>query len=81
MPDLTPPKGGGWVLVGNYEHIAGFWVKPLTDNARRLDGRLVRKLMAEGDPFAEAVGDYDDDFFDANAPFMAALQWNSKEPS
>lgn len=74
MPDLTPPNGGGWILVGNYEHVAGFWVKPLTDAAHRLNGAALRKLMAEGDPFVEEMGDYDADFFAANAPFLAALR-------
>jgi len=74
MPDLTPPNGEGWLLVGNYEHIAGFWVKPLTDTARKLPGTVVRRLMADGDPFVEAMGDYDADFFAANAPFLAALK-------
>lgn len=78
MPDLTPPGGEGWVFVGNYEHIAGFWVRPVTKSAARLNGNLVRKLMAEGDPFVEAVGDYDADFFAANAPFLSALEHQAR---
>lgn len=74
MPDLTPPGDDGWLLIGNYEHVAGFWVKPLTETARRLPGTDVRRLMEEGDPFVESTGDYDADFFAANEPFRAALR-------
>lgn len=75
MPDLTPPNGDdGWLFIGNYEHVAGFWVKPLTDVARRIPGTEVRRLMADVDPFVEEIGDYDADFFAANAPFLAALK-------
>lgn len=79
VPELTPPEGSGWVLVGSYEHIAGLWVKPVTNTARKLTSDMVRRLMAEGDPFVEEIGDYDVDFFNANAPFLTALQLKNRE--
>lgn len=63
MPDLTPPSGRGWVLAGNYEHIAGFWIKPL-EAARKIDGEVARKLLADCDLLMETVSDYGADFFD-----------------
>jgi hypothetical protein len=74
VPDITSPGGEGWLLIGNYEHVAGFWVKPLTDSARKMPGAAVRRLMAEGDPFVEEVGEYDAEFFAANEPLLAALR-------
>lgn len=63
MPDLTPPNGQGWVLAGNYEHIAGFWIKPL-ETTRRIEGGVARKLLADCDLLMKTVGDYGADFFD-----------------
>jgi len=73
-PDLTPPKGSEWMLIGNYARIAGLWVKPLTDTARRLSTPDVHKLMLDGDLFVETAGTYDDDALAANARFLLAIQ-------
>jgi hypothetical protein len=63
MPDLTPPQGHGWVLVGSSDHQAGTWVKPLSNGKVKLNSGQVRKLMAECDPFDETIGGIDSDFF------------------
>jgi hypothetical protein len=63
MPDLTPPNGRGWVLVGSYDHITGFWVKPLRAEKVKLNSDQLRKLMADCDPFIETIGDAESDFF------------------
>lgn len=74
MPDLAPPTGGGWLLVGCYDNVAAFWVKPLTDSTRKLNASLVRKLMADCDPFIGTLGGYEADFSDANALLPADSQ-------
>lgn len=67
MPDVTPPKDQGWVLAGSCGHLASFWVKPLGNGKVRLNSSLVRKLMAECDPFVETIGGIDTDFFPEEA--------------
>lgn len=74
IPDLTPPDGYDWILVGIYDHVAGFWVKPVTSCARKLNPSLVRKLMADCDPFIGTIGNDDTVFNDANALLVANLQ-------
>ena len=78
-PDLTPPKGADWLLIGNYARIAGFWVKPLTDSARNQPPPDVEKLMLDSDPFLETTGTFDDDTLAANARFLIALQSLAEE--
>jgi hypothetical protein len=38
LPEMaTPPEAGGpWLCIGNYEHVAGLWLSPVTDEARGL---------------------------------------------
>ncbi|CAG4883133.1 protein of unknown function [Georgfuchsia toluolica] len=74
MPDLTPPKGRGWIFVGSYENAAGFWVKPLTDGTRKLHSNFIRKLMLDCDPFIGTFGDDDVDYFNSHARLLVALQ-------
>lgn len=69
-PDLA--ERPGWVLVGNYDHIAGILARPLTEAARCLSPRHMIEMLADCDAFVETVGDYDADFFAAAAPFLAA---------
>lgn len=74
MPDLTPPKGKGWIFVGSYDNTAGFWVRPLTDDTCKLNGNLIRKLMLDCDPFIGTFGDDDVDYFNSQARLLVALQ-------
>ena len=75
QPDMaTPPEAdGSWLCLGSYEHVAGLWLAPLTDEARRLPREHIRSLLEDCDPFIETVGDYDSDFFAASAPGRAAV--------
>ncbi|MCK9285024.1 MAG: hypothetical protein M0P39_12175 [Rhodocyclaceae bacterium] len=73
VPDMAETKGSGWMLVGNYDHVAGIWAKPVTEAARRLSPRHVAEMLADCDVFVETVGDYDADYFAAAAPFRAAM--------
>ena len=74
LPDMaTPPEAGGpWLCVGNYEHVAGLWLSPVTDEARGLSRERVAMLVEDCDPFVETFGDYDAEFFAACAPGRAA---------
>lgn len=38
LPEMaTPPEvGGPWLCIGNYEHVAGLWLSPVTDEAKNL---------------------------------------------
>ena len=38
LPEMaTPPEAGGpWLCIGNYEHVAGLWLSPVTDEAKNL---------------------------------------------
>ena len=73
MPDLTPPRGRGWVLVGNYDHIAGFWVNPLANGKVKLNRNQVRKLLTECDPFVETAAEYNKDFLQVQASYLATM--------
>ena len=73
VPDfLAGPAGKGWLLVGNYEHVAAIWVRPITDAAKSLSSRCIAATLGNFDPFVEIVGDYDEDYFAAGAPARAA---------
>ncbi len=61
IPDLSPPNGVGWVYVGNFDNIAGLWIKPLSESSRKLSSSMVRTIIAELDPFIGTVGDYNAD--------------------
>lgn len=74
IPDYSTPDGGDWLLIGNYEHAAGVWVRPRTDSARRLACREVSALMARNDHFVEPVAEYDSDYFAAGEPLRGALR-------
>ena len=74
MPDLTPPDSRGWILVGSYDHVAGFWVRPLSNGAAKLDSGLIRRLMTDYDPFIGTFADGDVDCFDANRPLPLESQ-------
>src|ERR1700687_4239983 len=74
IPDLTPPDGQGWIYVGNYDNVAGIWIKPLTDSSRKLSSSLVRKIIAELDPFIETVADFEVESLDAYVFILAPLQ-------
>lgn len=74
IPDLTPPEGDGWLYVGNYDNVAGIWIKPVTDNSRQLDADLVRKLIAALDPFIGTVGEIEAEDSDAFASVAAPVQ-------
>ena len=75
LPEMaTPPETEGpWLCLGNYEHVAGLWVAPVTDEARSLSRERLATLMEGCDPFIETVGDYDTEFFAASAPARAAV--------
>lgn len=73
MPDVTPPNDQGWVLVGSYDHLASFWVKPLANGKVKLSSNLVRRLMAECDPFVETAAVYDMDLLHVQASYLAAM--------
>jgi len=72
-PELTANADSGWFLVGNYDHVAGIWAKPVTDAARCLPRRRAAAALADCDPFVETVGEYGADFFAAAAPFREAV--------
>lgn len=100
MPEMTtPPEAGGvWLCVGSYEHVAGLWLSPVTDEAKilsherrntsrqdtgqspvtqgadHLSRERVALLMENCDPFVEALGNYDADYFAAWAPGRAAAE-------
>lgn len=78
MPDLTPPTGRNWIFVGCYDDVAALWVKPLATSEKKLDGNLIRKLMAELDQFvgSTAIADYanaDNDFIDTTPLVRTSL--------
>ena len=75
LPEMaTPPESEGpWLCLGSYEHVAGLWLAPVTDEARRLPRERVLSLLEDCDPFIETVGDYDSEFFAASAPGRAAV--------
>jgi hypothetical protein len=74
LPEMaTPPETSGlWLCVGNYEHVAGLWLSPVTAEARGLPRERVAMLLEDCDPFVETVGDYDAEFFAACRPGRAA---------
>ena len=74
MADLTPPQGNDWQLIGSYAQMAGLWVKPNTDTARKISTPAVHKLILDSDPFVETTGTFDHDSLAANARFLLALQ-------
>jgi hypothetical protein len=74
MADLTPPKGNDWQWIGSYAQMAGLWVKPSTDTARKISTSAVNKLMLDSDPFVETPGTFDDDALAADARFLLAIQ-------
>jgi len=74
MADLTPPKGDDWQLIGSYAHMAGLWVKPSNDTARKIPTPTVHKLILDSDPFVETTGTFDHHSLAANARYLLALQ-------
>lgn len=74
LPDFAGPGDPEWMLVGNYDHAAGIWVRPRNDVARGLSAQNIAATMACCDRFFEPVADYDADFFAAAAPFRLATQ-------
>ena len=74
VPDFSGPAENGWLLVGNHEHVAGIWVRAVTESAQSRSRQWIAKMLAECDPFVETVGDYDADFFAAGFPARAAAQ-------
>jgi len=75
LPEMaTPPETDGpWLCLGSYEHIAGLWLSPVTDEARSLSRERLATLMEDCHPFIGTVGDYDTEFFAAGAPGRAAV--------
>lgn len=63
-PDLTSPprEEGPWLCVGSYEHVAGVWVQPITESARRLTPEWVSAAIARLDHFVAPIHHYDAEF-------------------
>ena len=73
IPDVTPPKNQGWVLVGSYDNLASFWVKPLANGKVKLNSNQVRKLMSDCDPFVETAHEFDMEFLQIQASYLTAM--------
>ena len=58
QPEISqPPAGRDWQCVGTYERVAGLWVRPLTEAARRMECRRVATLLEDCDRFVEPMSD------------------------
>lgn len=77
VPDLTPPEEHGWIFVGNYDNVAGLWIKAVAENVCNLSSSLVCKIIAEVDPFIGTAGEAA--YYDDRLPIPAPPPWQITE--
>lgn len=62
----------GWMRVARYEAGSGLWVRPITETAKRMQPLQVMQMLAASDRFVMLEPDFDSDYAQMSAPYLAA---------